>query len=111
MRNKKKYIYNKENKRVTKDWRSENGHTLRERERKQLLCKKKENITEKVGKKETDTERIKRNIFTILIFISIRYIRSTVAIINETKTKTIIKIVKLLIIIMTLSYPLYCDQI
>ena len=42
MRNKKKYIYNKENKRVTKDWRSENGHTLRERERKQLLCKKKE---------------------------------------------------------------------
>ena len=35
--------------------------------------RKKENINEKVEKKETYKERIKRNIFTILIFIFITY--------------------------------------
>ena len=35
--------------------------------------RKKENINEKVEKRETYKERIKRNIFTIRIFIFIRY--------------------------------------
>ena len=40
---------------------------------KKSLCEKKENIiTEKVGRKETYRKIIKRNIFTILIFILIR---------------------------------------
>ena len=56
---------------------------------------KKENINEKVGKRETYKERIKRNIFTILIFIFIRYKWSKEVIIIETKTITIIKTAKL----------------
>ena len=54
-----------------------------------LLYEKKENITENVGKKETYTESIKRNIFTILIiFILTRYKRSTEVIIIKTRTKS-----------------------
>ena len=72
---------------------------------KKLLYEKKENIiTEKVGKKETYRKIIKRNMFTILIFILIRYERSTVVIIIKTKIKTIIIIIVKLFIIMTLSY-------
>ena len=95
---------------MIKDWRSENGDALRERKRKQLLYKKKENITEKVGKKETCKERIKRNIFTILIFILIRYKWSKEVTIIEIKAITIITIVKLFKI-MTSSYPTYCNKI
>ena len=51
-----------------------------------LLNEKKENTTENVGKKETYTESIKRNIFTILIiFILTRYKRSTEVIITKSK--------------------------
>ena len=78
---------------------------------KKLLYKKKENITENVGKKETYKEGITRNIFTILvIFISTRYKRSTEGIITKTKKKTIVKTVKLFIT-MTSSYPTYCNKI
>ena len=49
--------------------------------KEKILNKKKENIIEKVGKIETYTERIKKNIFTIL-----RYKRSTELIIIKTKT-------------------------
>ena len=73
--------------------------------------RKKENVTEKVGKKDTYTEGIKRNIFTILIiFISTRYKRSTEGIITKTKKKTIVKTVKLFKI-MIQSYPTYCNKI
>ena len=72
---------------------------------KKLLYEKIENIiTEKVGIKETYRKIIKRNNFTILIFILIRYKRCTEVIIIKTKTKTIIIIVVKLFIIMTLSY-------
>ena len=74
---------------------------------KKLLCEEKENIiTEKVGIIETYRKIIKRNIFTILIIILIRYKRSTEVIIIETKTntETIIIIIVKLFIIMTLSY-------
>ena len=70
--------------------------------------RKKENVTEKVGKKDTYTEGIKRNIFIILIFFIIkRYRRSTKVIIIISKKKTIVKTVKLFMT-MTLSYPTYC---
>ena len=73
--------------------------------------RKKENVTEKVGKKDTYTEGIKRNIFTILIiFILTRYKRSTEFIIIKTKKKTIVKTVKLFKI-MIQSYPTYCNKI
>ena len=84
---------NESQKTEAKDWQTE-----REKNKK-LLCEKKEDITENVGKKETYTESIKRNIFTILIiFISTRYKRSTESIIIKTKKKTIVKTVKLFII-------------
>ncbi len=62
--------------------------------------RKKNIITEKVGKKETYRKIIKRNMFTILIFILRRYKRSTEVIIikTKTKTKTIIIMIKLFII-------------
>ena len=69
------------------------------------LYEKKENvITEKAGIKETYRKIIKRNIFTILIIILIRYKRSAEVVIIKTKTKTIIIIIVKLFIIMTLSY-------
>ena len=66
--------------------------------------RKKNIITEKVGKKETYRKIIKRNILTILIIILIRYKRSTEVIMIKTKTKTIIIIIVKLFIIMKLSY-------
>ena len=60
------------------------------------ILEKKENVNEKVGKKETYTERIKRNIVTIL-----RYNRSSELIIIKTNTKINIKILVKLLIIMT----------
>ena len=58
------------------------------------MYEKKENIiTEKVGIKETYRKIMKRNIFRILIFILIRYKKSTEVIIIKTKTKTIIIII------------------
>ena len=72
--------------------------------------RKKENINEKVEKKETYVKRVKRNIVTILIFIFTRYKWSTDVIIIENKTITIIKTAKLFKI-MTLSYPTYCNKI
>ena len=56
---------------------------------KKLIYENKENIiTEKVGIKETYRKIIKRNMFTILIFILIKCKRSTEVIIIKTKTKT-----------------------
>ena len=74
--------------------------------KKSLYEKKKNIITEKVGKIEPYRKILKRNMFTILIFILIRYKRSTGVIIikTKTKTKTIIIIIVELFIIMTLSY-------
>ena len=72
---------------------------------KKSLYEKKENIiTEKEGKKETYRKIMKRSMFTIIIFILIRYKRSAEVIIIKTKTKTIIIIIVKLFIIMTLSY-------
>ena len=50
-------------------------------------------ITEKVGIIETYRKIIKRNIFTILLIILIRYKRSAEVVIIKTKTKTIIIII------------------
>ena len=69
-----------------------------------LYEKNKNIITEKVGIKETYRKIIKRNNFTILIFILIRYKKTTGVIIIKTITKTIIIIIVKLFIIMTLSY-------
>ena len=85
--------------------RSENEDILTEKKRKNQYMRKKKNIiTEKEGKKETYRKIIKRNIFTILIIILIRYKRSAEVIIIKTETKTIIIIIVKLFIIMTLSY-------
>ena len=60
---------------------------MREKEKKSLYEKKENITTEKVGKIETYRKIMKRNIFTILIFILIRQKRSTEVIIIKTKTK------------------------